>query len=220
LVRKLSRAESLRIRRSLVTYNHPQSPISDQFRTIRSHIEFTTAEHPKVRSLLITSPGYGEGKSTTAINLAISLAQRGDKVLLIEANYRKPSVHNVFNVKALPGMTNVLAGQVLLREAVHRTEIGRLEFLTSGPALYNSAEMIGSQNMRELIETASKHYDCIVFDAPPILETSDTTLLASLCDGVILVLRSGKTKSDAAVEAKKLMDLAKVNVLGVIMNDQ
>jgi protein-tyrosine kinase len=218
LGRKKSNAEQMQSKKNLITYSHPESYISDQFRNIRSYIDFA-GEGQKFRSLVISSPGFNEGKTTTAINLAVSLAQRGDKVLLIDADIRKPMIHSSFNIKNVPGLTNVLAGQLPWREAVHRTEIGRLEVLTSGPILYNSAEMLGSQLMAEFMETAGKHYDIILLDVPPVLEASDTKILSSRCDGLILVIRNGKTKNEAAVEAKQLLEMAKAKVIGVVVNE-
>lgn len=218
MARRKSKSEKLRIKRSLITYSHPDNKISDQFRGIRANLDYVTGDS-RLRVVVVTTPNHGEGATTTAVNLAVSLAQRGDKVLLVDADFRKPAMHDIFGIKNIPGLTNVLTGQVHWQEAVHRTEIGRLELLTSGPALFNSAEMLGSRAMRELMDAAGNVYDRIVLDVSPVLETADIQLLSGACDGTILVVWAGRTKSECAIEAKKLLDMAKANLVGIVVNE-
>jgi capsular exopolysaccharide synthesis family protein len=197
---------------------HPDNKIADQFRNIRSNIQYAS-EGRTIRSIVVTSPEGGDGKTTVAVNLAISLVQQGDKVLLIDTNFRKPALYDVFNLKNLPGLTNVLAGQILLRECIHKTEIGRLEFMTSGPILHHSAEMLGSPAMKELLESAYKIYDKVILDVPAVLDSADAKMLASFCDGSLLIIRGGKTKDKSVIEAKRLLDMARVHVMGAIINE-
>lgn len=217
MARKKTKADTLRIKRCLTSYIHPDDRIADQYRSIRSNLHYASGEK-KLRSLMITSPEEGDGKTTTAVNLAISLTHRGDKVLLIDTNFRNPTLYDVFHIKNIPGLTNVLAGQILLREAVHRTEIGRLDLLTSGPRLHHAEEMLGSQQMIELLESAYKHYDIVIIDVQSVLLSADAKMLAGVIDGSILVVKSGKTKEPAMIEAKQMLDAAKAHIVGAVLN--
>ncbi|MFC3884765.1 CpsD/CapB family tyrosine-protein kinase [Bacillus songklensis] len=205
--------------RGLISSISPASTISEQYRAIRTNIHFSSVDH-KYRTLLITSPGLGEGKSTTTTNLAISMVQQGAKVLVIDADLRKPTLHTTFNIDNTTGLANILRRETTLTEAVNRTEIEGLEIITSGPVPSNPAELIGSQALDELIGTAQEHYHIVLFDSSPVLEVTDARILANKCDGVILVLCNGKTKSEMAVEAKRLLELVKAKCIGAIFNQK
>lgn len=204
-------------KRSLITYTYPDSIISEQFRMIQTNIKFSMAGE-KSGTFLITSPSDGEGKSTTAANLAISMAQQKEKVLLIDANLRKPSLHSFFKTANTDGLTDVLNGKISLYDAVIHTEIGRLDLLSSGPIPYNPVELLGSMMMQELLKTALKSYNAILIDSNAILEVTDTKLLANQCDGVVLVIQNGKTKLEKAAEAKKVLEFARAKLVGVVLN--
>ncbi|MFT4412597.1 CpsD/CapB family tyrosine-protein kinase [Fredinandcohnia humi] len=199
------------------TYAFPESLISEQYRTIRTNIQFVNGVK-KNQSILVTSPGNGEGKTTTASNLAISLAQQKEKVLLIDTNLKKPSLHSIFNFENNTGLTDVLSGKLTLEEAAVTTEVARLEVLPSGEIPGNFSDLIGSIAMYDLVENALKKYSVVVIDSPSFLELSATKILASMCDGVVLVVKSGKTDIKKAMETKRLLDLAKANVIGVVLN--
>lgn len=201
------------------TYLFPESMISEQYRSIRTNLQFLNGLK-KNQALLITSPNNNEGKSTTAVNLAISLTQQKERVLIIDANIKKPTVHKAFDLDNNYGLTNVLNGKITLDSAVLKTQVGRLEVLPSGPATFNSIELIGSKAMFELMKEAVLKYEYVLIDSPSILELSDTKILSNLCDGVVLVIKSEKTKTEKALEAKKVLELAKARVIGVVLNDK
>lgn len=205
-------------KRNLITYSFPESIIAEEFRTIRTNVHFVTDEQ-KHKVILITSPNSGEGKSTTAANLAVSMAQKEEKVLLIDANLRRPVTHLIFKIPNSVGLTDVLTGQTTLEEVVIHTEIDRLEVLTSGTVTNNPAELLASQTMKDLLQKAAKQYDSVLIDCSSVLEVTDTKLLASQCDGVLLVLYQGKTQIEDAAEAKKVLEFAKAKVSGVILNE-
>ena len=201
----------------LITLTHPKSPVSEAFRTLRTNIQFASIDKT-LRTIMVTSTGPGEGKSTTMANLAIVLAQQEKRVLLIDADLRKPTVHHTFRLPNRIGLTSVLAGVEPLANAIQNTGIEHLEVITSGPIPPNPAEIIGSKKMASLVEEISPAYDYVLFDAPPVLAVTDAQILSGLMDGVILVIHSGKTHREMALKAKHLLENVKANVIGVIMN--
>jgi capsular exopolysaccharide synthesis family protein len=204
-------------KRFLITASNPDSIVSEQFRMIQTNIKFSMAgENSKI--FLITSPSDGEGKSTTAANLAITIAQQKEKVLLIDANLRKPTLHSFFKAPNSNGLVDVLNGRISFHDAIIHTEIGRLDLLPSGHTPNNPVELLGSQMMQELLKTALRSYHAILIDSNAILDVTDTKLLANQCDGVILVIQNGKTKFEKAAEAKKVLEFAKAKLVGVVMN--
>ena len=205
-------------KRNLIAHSFPESKISEEFRTIRTNVRFVMNEQ-KHKIVLITSPNTGEGKSTTAANLAVSMSQQNEKVLLIDANLRKPSTHFIFNVTNSVGLTDVLTGKTTLNEAVIDSEIGSLEVLPSGKLPNNPAELLSSPMMKELLQEAAKEYDSVIIDSSSVLEVTDTKILASLCDGVLLVLYKGNTQLEKAAEAKKVLEFSKAKISGVILNE-
>ncbi len=212
--RKLNRM----INRSLVTYLNPQCISAAQFRAIRNNIDYASGGS-KPRSLLITSPGSNEGKTNTTVNLAISMAQRGDKVLIIDANVRNPAIHDVFNTQISPGLINVLAGFSTIKDAVYSTEIGNLAVLPLGLLLSNSIELLNSISMDELLKLALDDYDCVIIDTAPVLDALDINTLASKCEGVVLVLKGGRTQRELALKAKHSLEFfGKAKIVGVVFN--
>lgn len=203
--------------RSLITHYHPKSPISEQYRTIRTNIKFSSIDQ-ECRTVMVTSPGPAAGKSTTIANLAVVMSQQGKKVLLIDADMRKPTVHYTFQVPNTRGLTNVLTKQNELLDSVRATEVENLHVLTSGPNPPNPSELLASKAMNYLIEKALEEYDIVLFDTPPVLAVTDAQVLANLCDGVLLVVSSGKTETELAVKSKELLEAAKAKILGVVLN--
>ncbi|WP_235420830.1 CpsD/CapB family tyrosine-protein kinase [Jeotgalibacillus soli] len=192
--------------------------ISDQFRTIKINIQFLTKEK-KNRVFLITSPGKGEGKSTTTANLAVSMAQQKQKVLLIDANLRNPIIHSIFKVPNEIGLTNVLTGKTSFAETVCRTEIGKLEILTSGSISFNPAELLGNELMSDLLQRVVNSYDIVLIDSPSVLHYTETRVLANQCDGVVLVLHRERTELEHTAESRRVLDLAHAKLVGAIINE-
>ncbi|MEH7444058.1 CpsD/CapB family tyrosine-protein kinase [Bacillus sp. JJ1122] len=204
-------------KRNLIVYSNPDSIISEQFRTLRTNVQFLTGGKKSI--LLLTSPSSGEGKSTAAANLAVSMAQQKEKVLLIDANLRDPDVHFIFKISNNKGLADVLAGRVDLEDTIYHTEIGNLAILTSGQLDSNPAELLGSESMQTFFQKALLDYDLIIIDSPPVLEVTDTKLLANKSDGVILVISEGRTGFEKAAEAKKALEFARAKIFGVILNE-
>lgn len=192
---------------------------SDQFRMIRTNIKFLPGEREN-KIFLITSPGRKEGKSTTTANLAVSMAQQNEKVLLIDANLREPSIHRIFDIPSQIGLTDILMNKKRFDEVVYPTGIGELDVLVSGSTFTNPAELLGNETMTYLLNVVVRMYSVILIDAPGVLKTTETRILANQCDGVILVLQRGKTKLDKVVEARRILDLAHGKLVGSIINEK
>ena len=205
------------LERQLITIDSPRSPITEQYRTLRTNIEFSSVDQ-EYRTILVTSSSPAEGKSTTVANLAVTFAQQGKRVLLVDSDLRKPTVHYTFNLKNVRGLTNVLTKQTTLTDAVQETEVEHLSILTCGPIPPNPAELLGSASMSQFIELAKTHFDVVLFDTPPILAVADAQILANKVDGSILVISSGGTEQDAARKSKDLLMSAKGKVLGAVLN--
>ena len=208
---------AITLERQLITIDSPRSPITEQYRTLRTNIEFSSVDQ-EFRTILVTSSSPAEGKSTTVANLAVTFAQQGKRVLLVDSDLRKPTVHYTFNLKNVRGLTNVLTKQTALTEAVQATEVEHLSILTCGPIPPNPAELLGSASMSQFIELAKTHFDVVLFDTPPILAVADAQILANKVDGSILVISSGGTEQDAARKSKDLLMSAKGKVLGAVLN--
>lgn len=206
-------------KRSLITKLSPKSPISEQYRTIRTNLQFSSIDK-ELKILMVTSAEPGEGKSTTVANLAIVFAQQGKKVLLIDADMRKPTAHYTFNVLNTYGLTNVLTKLITLKEAIRETDVENVHLLTSGPIPPNPAELLASNAMLDFLTKAEESYDIVLFDAPPILAVTDAQILANLCEGSLLVIGSGKTETDKVLKAKDLLAAAKGKLLGAVLNNK
>lgn len=204
-------------KRTIITNSYPESVISEQYRMIQTNIKFVMSEQ-KSQTFLITSPCDMEGKSTITSNLAVSIAQQKKKVLVIDANLRKPALHTFFKAQNSNGLTDVLTGRLSFNEAVYHTETWRLDLLPSGIVPLNPVELLGSQMMEELLSKVKQMYDVVLIDSNAVLEVTDTRLLANQCDGVVLVIQKDKTKLTKAAEAKKVLEFAKAKMVGVILN--
>ncbi|WP_439740583.1 CpsD/CapB family tyrosine-protein kinase [Bacillus pseudomycoides] len=214
LKKKASRA-----RRRLIAYEQPKSFVSEQYRNVRTNIEFASVDK-KIRSLIVTSANSSEGKTTTAANIAIVFAQQGKKVLLIDADLRKPALHQMLQVENVFGLTSVLTRSKTLETCVENTKIRNLNFLPCGPIPPNPAELLGSNSMKDLLSEAYGMYDLVIFDTSPILPVTDAQVMANQCDASVLVVRSGSTEKDTAIKAKQALDGAKGTLIGVILNDK
>ncbi|WP_394238752.1 CpsD/CapB family tyrosine-protein kinase [Niallia oryzisoli] len=205
-------------KKSLITFLNSRSPISEQYKTIRTNIQFSS--DLGIRSIVVTSSAPGEGKSTTVANLAIVFAQQGKKTLLIDADMRKPTIHYKFNLENHKGLTNVLTKRNDLEDCFQESVIENLSVLTTGPIPPNPAELLGSKIMDDVLGEALEQFDMILIDTPPVLAVTDAQILANRCDGTILVVKSGETQIDAAKKAKELLLSANGKLLGTVLNQK
>jgi len=198
--------------------NRPKSVISEQIRTLRTNILFTSAD-VKIKKMLVTSSEQGEGKSTISANLAASFAQAGYRTLLVDADLRKPTQHKIFEQRNVKGLSNLIAGQVLLEETINPNVLPGLDLLTSGPVPPNPAELLGSLAMEDLLIKLSEMYDLVLLDTPPVLAVADSQILGNLVDGSLLVVNSKFTHREKVVDAKNQLDKSSSKTLGIVLND-
>jgi capsular exopolysaccharide synthesis family protein len=213
-----------RDRVELVTWQDKGSPVAESFRNTLASILFSQQYEKRPRVILITSPGRGEGKSTSATNLAIALAEINQRVLLIDADVRKSTLHTLFDVPNTWGLSDLLRERTPLQDCplealARKTSIDSLYILPSGPGTLSVSNLLYSGRMSELLERARKDFDTIVIDTPPILYVADARILARLADAAVLVIRAGITMRDAAIAAKERFEQDGIPVLGIILND-
>jgi tyrosine-protein kinase Etk/Wzc len=201
----------------LVTRTNPKSPISEAFRTLRTNIQFADPDR-RLHSLLVTSAGPSEGKSTIVTNLAITLADLAIPTLLIDCDLRKPNLHNLLTAPRDPGLTSVIMGEIPWREAIQPTAVTNLSFLPSGPIPPNPTELLGSRPMREMIEAARQEFPMILLDSPPVVAVTDAALLSSVVDATLLVVEVGRSRAQAVNRAVDLLQNVQARLLGVVAN--
>jgi capsular exopolysaccharide synthesis family protein len=209
--------------RGLVCALQPGSSASEAYRSIRTSL-FFAAPAEQAKALVVTSGGPGDGKTTTATNLALTIAQSGKSVLLIDADFRRPMIHRVFDLDGRRGVSTVLVGEATLAEAVQTPRqdgepIGDLHVLAAGPKPPNPAELLDSDNMRRLLQEGRERYDRVLIDTPPVLFVADASILSGICDGVIMVVKSAKNTRALATRTRERLDNLNARVLGGVLND-
>lgn len=209
--------EILKIASRLITHFAPKSPISEAYRSLRTNILYAKVDQP-IKTVLVTSSGPGEGKSTSAANLAITFSQMGAKTLLIDTDLRRPVLHAIFALPQTEGLTNYLIGNTHLEDAIKKSRIDNLSVLTSGTLPPNPSELLASMKMDGFIDQVSSQYDMVLFDSPPIIPVTDAAVLAPKLDGTVLVVKSGETERDALLRSRVLFDNVNANVFGVLIN--
>lgn len=201
----------------LVTKKMPRSLSAEAYRSLRTSIKFSSIDKP-IKTIVITSSLIGEGKSTVVGNLAYSLNQDGSRVLVIDCDLRKPSIHENFLLSNEKGLVDVLVGKSDLKSVTKKIE-DSLFLITAGTIPTNPAEILGSKEMEDLIKELSINFDYIILDTPPILPVSDTLLLASKADATLIVVKARKTKEKVVKESYDQLVEAKANVIGTILNE-
>lgn len=201
--------------KQLIVKYESKSPISETYRTLRTNIQFTALDSDE-KTLLVTSAGKGEGKSTTIANLAVAIAETDKKILLIDCDMRRPTMHKVFKISNLKGVSNYLIGQVPLEEVVHST-MPFLDIIPSGTIPPNPSELLGSKKMKRFLDQMKKQYEYILIDAPPVMAVTDAQVLSTLSNGVILVVASGKAERELAKRSKELLESVGATIVGAVL---
>jgi succinoglycan biosynthesis transport protein ExoP len=214
----ISRIQGETVADKLVAAHYPKSPISEAYRVMRTNLQFASVDQP-IRSLLITSPNPGEGKSTTMANLGVVLAQSGKRVVLVDTDLRRPIQHKVFGLPNKHGLTTALLGDDLALDGhLQPTSVPGLRVLTTGPLPPNPSELLGSARMGQLIEALGQQADVVLYDTPPALPVTDAAVLASQTDGVLVVMHAGRTRRGLAGAAVENLKQVGGNLLGVALN--
>lgn len=202
----------------LIALTDPTSPITEQYRTIRTNIQFASSTDRRLQTIVMTSSGPGEGKSTTSANLSVVFAKAGQRVLLVDADMRKPTVYKTFQINNNEGLSTLLSTKKDLMDAIQLSGVDNLSILPSGPKPPNPSELLGSIRMNQLIDEMRTHFDIIIFDMPPVVTVTDAQIMASRTDGTLLVVREKVTDKDSIQKAKELLQLVNARVLGVVYN--
>jgi len=205
-------------RENLIAITNPRSPVAEAYRQLRTNIQFSTLDKP-LKTLLVTSTGPEEGKSTTLANLAVTIAQTGSTVILADCDMRRPTIHQLFGIKNGTGLTSVLIDSSAKDFPLEDSGIPNLRILPSGPLPPNPSELLGSRRMTELIDQLKAQADFVLFDSPPIIAVTDAAVLATKMDGVLLIIKAGVTKRELAKKAKDLLEKVNANLLGVVLNN-
>jgi capsular exopolysaccharide synthesis family protein len=204
---------------TLITVANPRSPISEAYRTLRTNLEFSSLDKA-IRSMVVTSASPEEGKSTTLANLAVTIAQSGKKVILVDCDLRRPSLNQIFNARGAPGFTDMMRDDALMgKPPLQDTTVANLRLLASGTIPPNPSELLASRRMGEVIAALQQLADVVLFDAPPIVAVTDAAVLASKVDAVLLVVSAGKTKRDHAKKAKALLEKVNAHLIGTVLNN-
>jgi capsular exopolysaccharide synthesis family protein len=217
LVHARQRTSANATERDLTVFKDPTSAAAEACRSIRTNLMFLSAEK-EVRVLVVTSPGPQDGKTTAAISLAVTMAQGGGRVLLVDTDMRKPRIHRSFGLKSDRGLSTVMMGDAALADVICHSEVPNLDVLPCGPTPPNPAELIHTGRFREILDQCRRDYSRVVMDSPPAGFVTDPAILGNLADGVVLVVRAGHTTREAVSFARRQINDARARILGVVIN--
>jgi succinoglycan biosynthesis transport protein ExoP len=202
-----------------ITEAHPRGSIAEAFRMLHTNLKFATLDKP-AKTIIVTSPSPNEGKTSVLVNLAVTIAQMGNKVIAVDTDLRHHQLDELFGVNNTTGFTDLLlAQQPDVAGFLQPTKVEGLRLLTRGPHVDNYAQILGSPRVSSLVEALRKEADIILFDCAPVLAVADAAILAPKLDGAILVVRAGRTRPEELVEAKEALSKGNVNILGVVLNE-
>ncbi|MFJ8459905.1 CpsD/CapB family tyrosine-protein kinase [Lysinibacillus xylanilyticus] len=216
-MRRKKRNKSL-MARKLVTVSDAKSIPSEQFRTIRTNIKFAQPNQD-VKTILVTSSIPGEGKSTNAANIGVVFSQEEKKVLIVDADMRKPTLHHTFHLANSVGLSSILSRQEKFIDVIQKTFVEGIDIVASGPIPPNPTELLASETMISFMAIAKEKYDIVIFDAPPLLFVSDAQILSNKCDGTLLIVNSGVVGKAAVLKSKSILTISQANILGIVLNN-
>lgn len=205
----------------LISIENRFSPITEQYRNVRTSIQFAASAGDPLKLLLVTSTEQEEGKTTLAANLAVVMSETNKKILLIDGDLRRATAGKYFNMRSSQavGLSTLLNnGRSSLNEAIQRTQVKNLDFLPAGPIPPNPSELLNSLRLNELFSELEDQYDAIIVDSPPLLVVTDAQIFSSKVDGVILVVRENRTKRNNLIKCKTLLERSKAHLIGVVYN--
>jgi capsular exopolysaccharide synthesis family protein len=204
-------------RRPLVTETEPKSPAAEAYRTLWTNIHFSGIDKP-CRTIVFTSAGQGEGKTTSVANFGVVVAEAGTRVCLIDSDLRRPALHKMFGLPNTRGLTTALLENLPIAEVAQPTAVPALSVVTSGPLPPNPAELVGSKRMRDILDSGEAAFDLVVCDSPPVISVADGLALSAQCDGVVLVVRAGTIAHEVIRRAVEHIESVKGRILGVVLN--
>ncbi len=201
----------------LIVLKNSKSPIAEAYRSIRTSIQFANIDG-KLKTVMFTSASAGEGKTTTLANVALTLADAGHRVILVDGDLRKPRIHKIFELSNQMGLTDMLLEGKSYGNYIYKAVYPGLDILTAGKIPKNPSEILLSQSMQQFLQRLREDYDYILVDAPPVLPVTDAVLMSAYIDGLVLVCASGQIQIEGAQRAKAELEKAKANILGVVLN--
>jgi len=203
----------------LITLTNPRSPAAEAYRTLRTNLTFAALDKP-IETLIVTSAAPGEDKSTVLANLAVTMAQGERRTILVDADLRRPGLHEVFGVANDRGLTTMIVEETALDDPpLIDVGVDNLWLVPSGPLPPNPADILGSHKMEEIIAALKARSDIVLFDAPPVIAVTDATVLGTKVDGVLLVVCAGRTRREHAQRARELLERVHVRILGAVLNN-
>ncbi len=203
----------------LITLTNPRSPATEAYRTLRTNLTFAALDKP-IETLVVTSAAPGEGKSTVLANLAVTMAQGERRVILLDADLRRPGLHEIFGIVNDRGLTTMIVEEAVLDDPpLIDVGVDNLWLMPSGPMPPNPADILGSRKMEEVIAVLRARADVVLFDAPPIIAVTDAAVLGTKVDGVLLVVCAGRTRREHAQRARELLERVHVRIVGAVLND-
>lgn len=217
-VGSVRRYRSARSREALILTNEPVTDLVEAYEFLHTNIEFAAMSMSRLASILVTSATPQEGKTTTASNLAISIARAGKSVILVDCDLRRPMLHEIFNTGDARGLTRLLLETATLDEAMAPTTVEGLYVVPAGPLPPDPPQVIRSSRMRDVVASLEGSSDLVIFDSPPLLVVTDAVLIASLVDGVLLVVDTGHTRRQAVRQAVELLKQANAAIVGAVLN--
>ena len=203
----------------IMVLGQPQSMVSEAFKSLRARMQMATSGGKQVKTILITSPGEGEGKTMVAVNLAFSLAQLKKKTLLIDCDLRKPRLHKIMVTGKAPGLADLLVEKASLKDVLRRSKLEYLRYITSGTINRDSTEIFDSNLLEDFLSLMKSHFDFIIIDSAPIVAVIDSEIIAKYVDGVILVVSADRTESRLMSEAVNAISKTQAPILGTVLND-
>lgn len=204
---------------NLITLTNPRGPASEAYRTLRTNLTFAALDAP-LKTLAVTTAAPDDEKGKILANLAITMAQSEQRIILVEADLRRPSLHDIFGVAGEPGLTTMIVDETTLdNPPLAETGVPNLWLLPSGPLPPNPSDLLGSQKMERAIAALQSRADVIIFDAPPVVSATDAVVLGTKVDGVLLVVSAGRTKREHAQRAKELLERVHIRIVGTVLNN-
>jgi len=203
----------------LITLTNPRSPAAEAYRTLRTNLTFTALDKP-IETLVVTSAASGEDKSTVLANLAVTMAQGERRTILVDADLRRPGLHEIFDVVNDRGLTTMIVEEAALdNPPLIDVGVDNLWLVPSGPLPPNPADILGSRKMEQIIAALKARADVVLFDAPPVVAVTDAAVLGTKVDGVLLVVCAGRTRREHAQRARELLERVHVRIIGAVLND-